>query len=123
MPAPKGHKRYGGRVKGTPNRATTDGRIAVADFVNSNADRLQGWLDQIAEGVPELDDTGAPKKGRFIIKPDPEKAFNMVRDLLEYHVPKLARSEVKLDGEIAVSYVAHMPAPVKDADDWLERSK
>jgi len=63
-----------GRPKGTPNRSTTLAREAIARFVDGNAERLQGWLDRIAEESPE-------------------KAFNCVRDLIEYHVPKLARVE------------------------------
>ena len=49
---------------------------AIARFVDDNAPRMQEWLDQIAE------------------QQGPEKAFNCVKDLLEYHVPKLARTEL-----------------------------
>jgi len=73
----KGGKQPGaGRPKGKPNKATTEAREAIARFVDGNADRLQGWLDQIA-------------------LESPEKAFNAVKDLLEYHVPKLARTELQ----------------------------
>lgn len=65
----------GGRVKGTPNRSTALAREAIAQFVDNNSDRLQGWLDAIAAD-----------KG-------PEAAFKCFADLLEYHVPKLARTE------------------------------
>lgn len=70
----KGTKTGGGSRKGKPNKATAQAREAIAKFVDANADRLQGWLDKVA-------------------REDPEKAFNMVMDLLEYHVPKLARTE------------------------------
>jgi hypothetical protein len=69
-------KKTGGRQAGTPNRATQAAREAIAAFVDGNADRLQGWLDQIAE-----------EKG-------PQAAFECFSTLLEYHVPKLARQEV-----------------------------
>lgn len=65
-----------GRPKGAPNKATTEAREAIARFVDGNADRLQGWLDRVAED-------------------NPLAAINAVRDLLEYHVPKLARTEMQ----------------------------
>ena len=64
----------GGRQKGTPNKATADVREAIAVFANGNVDRLQEWLDAIAED-------------------DPAKAADLFVKLLEYHIPKLARSE------------------------------
>jgi len=73
----KGDKRPGaGRPKGLPNKTTVAAREAIARFVDGNADRLQGWLDEIAK------DQG------------PAAAFKCFADLLEYHVPKLARTEV-----------------------------
>jgi hypothetical protein len=73
----KGDKRPGaGRPKGLPNKTTVAAREAIARFVDGNADRLQGWLDEIAE------DQG------------PAAAFKCFADLLEYHVPKLARTEL-----------------------------
>lgn len=65
----------GGRVKGIPNKATSAAREAIASFVESNTPKLQDWLDKIA-------------------RKDPEKAFNMVLALIEFHVPKLQRQEV-----------------------------
>lgn len=119
----RGGKRPGaGRPSGVPNKATAEARNAIASFVDGNAHRLQQWLDEIANGVPALDEKGKVIPGRFSVRPDPVKAFELFQSVIEYHVPKLARSDVKVEGEI-VTYVAHMPAPVKDADDWLERSK
>ena len=69
-------KKTGGRQAGTPNKSTQAAREAIAAFVDGNADRLQGWLDQIAE-----------EKG-------PQAAFDCFSTLLEYHVPKLARQEI-----------------------------
>ncbi len=72
-----------GRIKGIPNKATADARAAIAAFVDGNAHRLAGWLDQVAAGDPEND-----------IKPNPSRAFDMFQSIVEYHVPKLARTEV-----------------------------
>ncbi len=78
MPAggSKPGERRGGRKKGTPNKATANAREAIAQFVDGNASRLQGWLDEIAR-------TEGPKA-----------AFMCVRDMVEFHVPKLERSEI-----------------------------
>jgi hypothetical protein len=72
-----------GRPVGTPNKATTEARQAIAAFVDGNAHRLTGWLDAVANGDPAND-----------IKPNPAKAFEMFQSVVEYHIPKLARSEL-----------------------------
>lgn len=63
-----------GRPAGVPNKATTIAREAIARFVDGNSERLQEWLDRVAED-------------------DPEKAFALFQSVVEYHVPKLARHE------------------------------
>lgn len=94
----------GGRKPGTPNRATADVRATIALVAERNVSRLEEWLDRVAED-------------------DPEKAADLFLRMIEYHVPKLARSEMKVEGDVQVSYVARMPQPAKGVDDWLERSK
>ena len=69
-------KKTGGRAVGSPNKATAAAREAIARFVDGNADRLQGWLDEIHA-----------EKGA-------EAAFSCFSSLLEYHVPKLQRTEL-----------------------------
>ncbi len=76
----------GGRVAGVPNKATAEAREAIARFVDGNAHRLQEWLDRVADGVKDEDD-------KFIVEPNPEKAFTLFQSVIEYHVPKLARTE------------------------------
>ncbi|MGL5736242.1 MAG: hypothetical protein ACRCYS_15365, partial [Beijerinckiaceae bacterium] len=71
-----------GRPKGLPNKTTALAREAIAAFVDGNAPRLQGWLDDIAADE----------------KHGPKVAFECVMSLLEYHVPKLARTEHVGDG-------------------------
>lgn len=64
----------GGRPKGVPNKATSAAREAIAAFVDGNVDRLTTWLDAIAAK-------------------DPKNAFDCFMSVVEYHIPKLARSE------------------------------
>ena len=82
----KGHK-TGGRQKGTLNRSTAEAREAIAAFVDGNAHRLQGWLDDIAGGVQGQD-------GKYVVLPNPVRAFELFQSVIEYHVPKLARTEL-----------------------------
>lgn len=89
----------GGRPPGVANKATRAAREAIAAFVDGNAHRLQKWLDEVADGKPALDakgkqiynDAGMPV---WLVPPNPERAHNMFQSVVEYHVPKLARSEV-----------------------------
>ncbi len=88
-------KKGAGRPAGSPNKATTEARQAIALFVDQNAHRLTGWLDQVAAGVQvEKED---PKTGEmkleFVVPPNPAKAFDMFQSVVEYHIPKLARQE------------------------------
>lgn len=88
----KGTPKTGGRVKGTPNKATVEARQAIAQFVDGNAHRLTEWLDSVANGVTAEDpETGAEV---FVVPPNPAKAFDMFQSVVEYHVPKLARMEM-----------------------------
>lgn len=75
-----------GRKKGVPNKATVQARQAIAMFVDGNADRLQGWLDEIAT-----------EKGA-------EAAFKCFSELLEYHVPKLSRAVISGDPDNPVQH-------------------
>lgn len=93
-------KRMGsGRPPGALNKTTREARAAIAEFVDGNAHRLQEWLDKVANGVPRtdadgnqmFDDDGDPM---WLVPPNPEKAFNLFQGVVEYHVPKLARSEM-----------------------------
>ena len=63
------------RPKGSPNKATAEAREAIARLVDGNAHRLTLWLDEIYE-----------TKGT-------EAAWRCMMDVIEYHVPKLARHE------------------------------
>lgn len=79
MGAPKGHARYGGRVKGMPNRTTHDVRKTIALIAERNVARLEEWLARVA-------------------KDDPDKAADLFLRMIEYHIPKLQRSELTGEG-------------------------
>lgn len=88
-------KKTGGRQAGTPNKATREAREAMALFVEGNAHRLTEWLDRVSDGVKvETHDaeTGAVSV-EYIVPPNPAKAFEMFQSVVEYHIPKLARTE------------------------------
>jgi hypothetical protein len=84
----KGHK-TGGRAAGTPNKASAQAREAIALFVDGNAHRLQEWLDRIAEE-------------------DPKRAFELFQSVIEYHVPKLGRTEHVGDANAPIQTVSRV---------------
>jgi len=90
----KNRKKAGGRTSGTPNKTTQQAREAIAMFVDGNAHRLAEWLDEVANGIPEAD-----------IEPNPAKAFELFQSVVEYHVPKLARTEITGADEGAIEMV------------------
>jgi hypothetical protein len=63
-----------------PNKATTNAREAISRLVDDNASRMQGWLDQIAK------------------EQGPMAAWSCMMDVIEYHIPKLARTELTGQG-------------------------
>ena len=65
-----------GRPKGSKDKSTGKAREMIASFIDGNAGRLNKWLDEVY-----------PQDG-------PRAAFQCFSDLIEYHVPKLARNEV-----------------------------
>jgi hypothetical protein len=82
----EGNLNRSGRPKGVPNKSTAMAREAIAQFVEGNAHKMQEWLEQVAIGVKNEDN-------KFIVLPNPEKAFGMLQSVMEYHLPKLARTE------------------------------
>ncbi|MDR3415608.1 MAG: hypothetical protein P4L83_05435 [Nevskia sp.] len=71
----------GGRQKGTPNRVTADIRGTMALLAERNAEHVQRWLDAVAAN-------------------DPGRALDLYLRMIEYAVPKLARTE--LAGSVGV---------------------
>lgn len=78
-----------GRKKGVPTRATANAKEAIARFIDGNSERLQALLDEI------------------YVQEGPRAAFDCFKDLLEFHVPKLARTELtgKDGGNLTIEVV------------------
>ena len=69
-----------GRPKGLPNKSTQIVREAIANLLERNAGNKDRWLNEVAQD-------------------DPYKALDLMNKLSEYHIPKLARTELTgLDG-------------------------
>jgi hypothetical protein len=64
-----------GRPKGLPNRSTQIVREAIANLLERNAGNMDRWLNEVAQD-------------------DPYKALDLMNKLSEYHIPKLARTEL-----------------------------
>jgi hypothetical protein len=97
-----GNIKGAGRPAGSPNKSTSVAREAIARFVDGNTDKMQGWLESVAEGIQD------EETGKWLVPPNPEKAFAMLQSVVEYHVPKLARQELVGDDK----------APVKIQVSW-----
>jgi hypothetical protein len=64
-----------GRPKGAPNKSTAIVREAIANLLERNAPNMDRWLNEVAQD-------------------DPYKALDLMNKLSEYHIPKLARTEL-----------------------------
>jgi hypothetical protein len=78
--ADKETKRYGcrglpgpGRPPGVPNKTTSDVRAAIAKFAEETAEDFMEWVQQIK---------------------DPSRRCDIWLRTIEYHIPKLQRSEL-----------------------------
>jgi hypothetical protein len=119
----KGGARPGaGRPKGSPNKATKDVREAIAKVLEGNVENFSRWLASVAEGEresePVLDDDGLQAldangelkvEWSWLRRPDPGTALKLAMDMAEFHIPKLARTELTGKGgealAIAVEFV------------------
>lgn len=75
-----GTPKTGGRQAGTPNKATTEFRQTVTALLEKNAQNVQIWLTQVADGHGD-------------VKPAPDKALDLLAKLAEFAAPKLGRVE------------------------------
>jgi len=81
-----------------PNKVTQEARELVKQLLDANLPFLQSWIVSTAEGI--LDDA----TGKYIVQPNPAKACEIVQNLVEYSVPKLARTEVVGDEAKPIHY-------------------
>jgi len=65
-----------GKPVGALSKAKKNAREAIARLVDDNAERMQGWLDEIAQ-----------EQGAMA-------AWKCMNDVIEYHIPKLSRTEM-----------------------------
>jgi len=68
-----------GRPAGSVNKSTAAVREAIARMAEDNAGNFVEWISQVADKSPE-------------------KACDIYLRAIEYHIPKLARTEVTGDG-------------------------
>lgn len=73
-------KKYGGRKKGTPNKATKDIRDVYSKLLKDNQNQLQTLFDEVA-------------------KKNPQKALELILKVSEFVIPKLKATEVTLQSE------------------------
>lgn len=72
----RGGRRSGaGRRKGIPNKVTTEVRAIFKGIMERNASKVEAWIAAVA-------------------KDDPARATELLLRLAEFHLPKLARTEV-----------------------------
>lgn len=64
-----------GRKVGSKNKATMELRQVIADIADRQAPKVEAWLEKVAED-------------------DPGKALDLFLRMIEYHIPKLARTEM-----------------------------
>ena len=86
-------ERRGGRQKGTPNKVTSAAREAFLAIFERLTPDVETWIRQTANG---WDVEVMTKAGPTIVRQgkDPGKAADLALRLAEYHVPKLAKTEV-----------------------------
>lgn len=100
-----------GQGKRGPGKSTIAAREAIGRFVDGNANRLQSWLDAIANGTID------PITGKET-PPNPQKAFELFQTVIEYHVPKLARQELVGDKDAPVQHEVTL-RPQLTREEWM----
>ena len=88
--------------KGVPNKSTKEIRDAFQMFVENNVENFEEWIMRVAEK-------------------NPAKAIELVKDVGEYILPKLSRTEVK--AEIKTDEIDLSQYTTKDLEDSIEDSE
>ncbi len=85
-----------GRKPGSLNKVTVEFRETVQRLLDDNRENVAKWVQQIAEGAPEV------RQGKRVIfparAPDPSGALLRLSMLADYAAPKLSRQEQVGDG-------------------------
>lgn len=87
-----------GRQAGVPNKSTTHAREAIALLVETNAPRMMEWLESIRQ-----------EEGPLV-------AWKCMADVMEYHLPKLARTELVGDKDKPLLPTNWVIVPVKSSE-------
>jgi hypothetical protein len=74
----------------------------IANVADGLAPSVSQWLQKTADGERDSSD---PEK--WLVKPDPGYAASLYFQMIEYHIPKLARTE------------SHMSVEEQSHEDWL----
>lgn len=80
MPFEKNHKLAKGRPKGSPNRTTEMMKLSIGRATNKVLDNLPAIMEEM-------------------VKKDPKGAVDIALKLLEFHLPKQSRVEMKAEVE------------------------
>jgi hypothetical protein len=87
MPFEKGHKLAKGRPKGVMNRSTEQMKLSIARATNRVLDDMPVILDKL-------------------IKEDPKAAVDLAIKLMEFHIPKMSRVEMRAEIEQKIQQVS-----------------
>jgi hypothetical protein len=91
--------------RGRPNKTTLRCREAIALVADGMATEFEQWLRQTAYGIPK-DPTESGPAAEYLVKPDPKGAAEIYLRAIEYHIPKLSRTELKDDRPPAQTFDA-----------------
>jgi hypothetical protein len=87
MPFEKGHKLAKGRPAGALNRSTEQMKLSIARATNRVLDDMPVILDKL-------------------IKEDPKAAVDLAIKLMEFHIPKMSRIEMKAEIESKIQQIS-----------------
>ena len=87
MPFEKGHKLAKGRPAGSINRSTEQMKLSIARATNRVLDDMPMILDKL-------------------IKEDPKAAVDLAIKLMEFHIPKMSRIEMKAEIEAKIQQIS-----------------
>ena len=88
-----------------PTLSTAKIRNALQSLVDGQVSNVDGWLREVAGGIPKVDAEGQPLRDAagsivWVNKPDPATAVKLIGDLAEFIIPKLSRSDVSMVGKV-----------------------